>query len=526
MSIQTSEKSGAVDLDGKKVADLADGNLDEYDLVPDGENHEFSVTANGKRLLALRPQAVPGSLPQVNAFDAKGLFLITSLGNRAKLYAGNQLKNVRLGDQSIAVSSSGADLSLSEQNSEVKFGEGSGQGRVAIENSNAPRLAVYSTNMGGQVQITSNVTKARLSVNGTPVKSQGHGWLVNKPPGTYTFELSAEGYESQKWTMTLLSRQVFANKNVNLKPRAKAEVMASLVILRGTPEAVVSVDGSHIGKLDTNGNLELPNALAEGQHSIVIAKANFDSREFPISVKTPEFRLVDSKLSAWPNLAFQTTTPNVTVKYQRAGDSQVHQATASEKLVLQPGQYEFTAEASGYQRYTTKLNLAAGYEGSIPLKLDPVPDYPFQDSTQVIHDGPEWIKSKDPHAFVHLKPGFLHETLIFAKPGKNLFWNKKVEWEIESSDSSARIDYILDGQKMVRKLVSGESASDVKEAKVDVVAAAQATSLSVHIQVDGSHVLISNDKGVVLDDYSAGRPNFSGGWIGIKTESHFVVRDK
>jgi tetratricopeptide (TPR) repeat protein len=526
LSIQTSEKSGTVDLDGKKVADLADGNLDEYDLVPDGESHEFSVTANSKQLLAVQLRAVPGSLPQVIAFDAKSLFLISSLGNRAKLYAGNQLKNIRLGDQNITVSSSGADLSLSEQNSEVKFGEGSGQGAVAIENSNAPRLAVYSTNLGGQVQITSNVAKATLTVNGTPVRSQGHGWLVRKPPGTYTFELSAEGYESQKWTMTLQSRQVFANKNINLKPRAKAEVMASLAIERGTPEAVVSVDGNQVGKLDANGNLELPNALAEGQHSIVIAKANFESREFPISVKTPGFRLVDSKLSAWPNVAFQTTTPNVTVKYQRSGDSQVHQATASEKLVLQPGQYEFTAEASGYQKYTTKLNLVSGYEGSIPLKLDPVPDYQFQDSTQVTHDGPEWIKSKDPHAFVHLKPGLLHETLIFAKPGKNLFWNKKVEWEIEASDNSAHIDYVLDGQKMVRKLVIGEEASDIKETKVDVAAATQSTSLSVHIQVDRSHVLISNDKGVVLDDYSAGRHNFSGGRIGIKTESHFVVRDK
>jgi len=525
-SIQTSEKSGTVELDGKKIADLADGYMDEYDFVPDGGSHEFSVTANGKPLFTVQLQAAPGSLPQVNAFDAKGLFLITSLGSSAKLYAGNQLKNVRLGDQNIAVSSSGADLSLSEKNSEVKFGEGSGQGIVAIENSNASRLAVYSTNMGGQVQITSNVANATLTVNGTPVKSQGHGWLVSRPPGAYTFVLSAEGYESQTWKMTMLSRQVSPNKNVNLKARAKALVMASLVIVSGTPEAEVNVDGTLIGKLDANGNLELLNALAEGQHSIVIAKANFESREFSISAKPPEFRLGDSKLSAWPSVTFQTTTPNVTVKYQRSGDSQVHQATASEKLVLPPGQYDFTAEAPGYQKYTTKLNLAPGYEGSIPLKLDPVLDYQFQDATQVIHQGPEWIKSKDPHAFVHLKPGFLHETLIFAKPGKNLFWNKKVEWEIEASDSSARVDYVLDGQKMVRKLVVGEETSDTKEAKVDVTAATQATSLSVHIQVDGSHVLISNDKGVVLDDYTAGRHTFSGGRISFKTESQFVVRDK
>jgi hypothetical protein len=172
------------------------------------------------------------------------------------------------------------------------------------------------------------------------------------------------------------------------------------------------------------------------------------------------------------------------------------------------------------------LNLAAGYDGSIPLKLDPLPDYEFQDATQVVHDGPEWIKSRDSHAFVQLKAGLLHATLIFAKPGKNLFWNKKIEWRIEASDSSARVEYVLDGQKMVRRLVRGEETSDLKEARVDVAAAIQLTLLSVHIQVDGSHVVISNDKGVVLDDYTAPQHNFAGSRIALKTESQFVVRNK
>jgi tetratricopeptide (TPR) repeat protein len=525
LSIQTSEKSGTVEMDGKKIADLTDGNLDEYDFVPDGNGHELGVTAQGKRLFAIQLQAVPGSVPPVNTFDAKGQFLITSLGSQAKVYAGNQLKNVRLGDQNIAVSASGADLRLSEQNSEVKFGEGSAQGSVAIAYSNAPTLAVYSTNMGGQVQITSNVTGATLTVNGAAVKSQRSGWLVSRLPGTYAFELSAEGYESQKWTMTMLSRHILPNKNVDLKA-AQAGRMAALVIRGGTPEAEVDVDGKRVGKLDANGNLAIPDVLAGGQHRIELTKPNYEGREIPLLAKLPEFRLLDAKLTPWPKLAFQTTTPNVTVKYQRTGDSLAHQATASEKLVLPPGQYDFTVEALGFQKYATKLNLVPGYDGSIALKLDPVPDYEFADATQVIHEGPEWIKSKDPHAFVHLKPGFLHETLIFAKPGKSLFWNKKVEWEIEASGSSARVEYVLDGQKMVRKLVVGETISDLKEAKVDVVAATQATSLSVHIQVDGSHVLISNDKGAVLDDYLAPQHNFSGGRIAIKTESQFVVRDK
>ena len=531
LSIQTSEKSGTVELDAKKIADLADGNMDGYDFVPDGYSHELTVSEGGKQLFAVQLQAVPGALPQVDAFDAKGLFLITSLGNRAKLYAGNQLKNVRLGDQSIAGSPSGADLSLSEQNREVKFGEGGGQGSVPIQSSNAPTLAVYSTNLGGQVQITSNVAGATLTVNGAQVKSQGGGWLVKRQPGAYTFDLSAEGYESQKWTMTLLSRQVLPNKNVNLKlkAQAKAGVMAALVIVGGTPDAQVEVDGTRAGKLDANGNLEVPNALTEGQHKIGLTKQGYDGREIPVVAKLPEFRLTDAKLPAWPKLTFQTTIANVTVKYQRSGDSQVRQAAGSDRLVVPPGQYDFTAEAPGFQKYDTgKVNLPLGFDGSIPLKLNAAPDYQYQDASQIVHDGPEWIKAKDPHGFVHLKTGLLHETLIFAKPGKNLFWNKKVEWRIEAADNSARVEYVLDGQKLQRRFVVGDEASDSKEApKVDVAALNQASSLSVYVQVEGSHVQISNAKGVILDDYVVPQKvNFSGVRISIKTDSQFVVRDK
>jgi tetratricopeptide (TPR) repeat protein len=530
LSIQTSEKSGTVELDAKKIADLADGNMDGYDFVPDGYSHELTVSEQGKQLFAVQLQALPGALPQVDAFDAKGLFLITSLGNRAKLYAGNQLKNVRLGDQSIAGSPSGADLTLSDQNREVKFGEGSGQGSVPIQSSNAPTLAVYSTNLGGQVQITSNVAGATLTVNGTQVKHQGGGWLVKRQPGSYTFELSADGFDSQKWTMTLLSRQVLPNKNVNLKPKAqaKAGVMAALVIVGGTPDAQVDIDGTRAGKLDANGNLEVPNALTEGQHKIGLTRQGYESREISFVAKLPEFRTTDAKLAAWPKLAFQTTIPNVTVKYQRAGDSQVRQATGSDKLVVPPGQYDFTAEAPGYQKFETKVNLPLGYDGSIALKLNAALDYQYQDVSQIIHDGPEWIKAKDPHGFVHLKPGLLHETLIFAKPGKNLFWNKKVEWRIEAADGSARVEYVLDGQKLQRRLVVKDESSDSKESpKVDVAALNQATSLSVYVQVDGPHVQISNAKGVILDDYMVPQKvNFSGVRISIKTDSQFVVRDK
>jgi tetratricopeptide (TPR) repeat protein/predicted Ser/Thr protein kinase len=530
LSIQTSEKTGIVELDGKKIAELTDGALDQDEFVPDGEVHELRVSAEGKKLFDVEFQCTAGSLPQVKTFDTNRLLLITSLGGSARLYAGSRLKNVQMGSQDIAASPAGADLTLSEQNSEVAFGEGSDRQSVPIENSNAPALAIYSAIAGGQVQITANVLGATLTVNGARVKSQRRGWLVRRLPGTYTFKLSAEGYESNTWTMTLLRGQT-VSKQVDLT-QLQRSTLATLVVTGGTPESDIDLDGKHIAKLNGSGNLQLPNVLAEGSHSLVFAKPNFQKHEVSIKVdaKQTEVRLAEEvRLTPWPRLAFQPPDANVTVTYKRVGTSQAFQSMASEKLTLSPGEYELQAESPGFQKFSAKqpITLTAGEDVTFPLKLVAIADYEFQDPAQVIHDGPEWVKSKDPHSFVHLRAGFLHENLVFAKPGKNLFRNKKVEWQIETVDGSAHVDYVLEGSKLTRKLVVGDSISDVNDAKVDVATAAiKSSALSVHIQVDGFHVLISNDNGLSIDDFVAVDHNFSGGRISLKTDSQFLVRNK
>ena len=391
LSIQAPEKTGTVELDGRKISDLSDGSADDSELLPDGNRHKLSVMVRGKPLFTLELQATPGSPPQVTAFDVNGLFLITSLGSNARVYAGNFLKNVRLGDQNIAVSPAGADLSLREDSSEIKFGEGNEQGSLTIERSNAPTLAIHSIDMDGQVLVTSNVDGATLTVNKTAVKRQQRGWLVSRPQGTYNFALSAEGYEPQVWTMDLQRRQTLTKK-VDLKAKARAATTSPLVIVGGTPEAEVEIDGKRVAALDATGNLQLPGALTDGQHSIALAKPYFDGRSFEVSAKAPgEVRIPDAKLIPWPIVAFETTVPNATVKYQRAGDSQFQSVPASTKLRLPLGRYTIVAEASGFQPYGIELKLGSGNNVNVPLKLIPILDYEFQDPTQVIHDGP-WVR--------------------------------------------------------------------------------------------------------------------------------------
>jgi serine/threonine protein kinase len=528
LSIQTAEKSGTVELDDHKIADLSDGNLDEYDLPTDGNEHVLIVRTRGKSLFTVELKATPGSLPNVNDpnvnnFSASGLFVITSLGNSAKVYAGDFLKNVQLGEKNVAVSSSGTELSIGEGTSELKFGETGNEGSVTIEMSNAPTLAVHSISVEGQILVTSNVEGAVLTVDGTSVKRKRRGWQVNRRPGTYKFVLSAEGYEPEKWTIDLLRHQSLI-KNVDLTPKAKQITMSSLVIADGTPEAAVEIDGKPAGALDAKGRLELSNALAEGTHSLKLSKSFYEGRTFKISAKPPaEVRVTEASLVPWPMVMFKTDVQNVTVEYHLNDESQTHQIAASASIPLPPGLYNFVGTAPGFQGDPSNVKLVSG-NVSIPLTLTPVTDYEFQDPAQVTHVGP-WVKLNDASKVVYLKPGLLDVSLVFAKPGKKWLRNKKIEWAIEAKDG-AGVQYEWDGQNLVRKLVKKEG-SDQNATKLEGAAAAKdATSLSVHIQVEGSHVSVSNDKGVLLDGYTAPQHDFSGGRIRIKTDSQFKVTRK
>jgi len=533
LSVHTSSTGGSAELDGQKIADFADGSL-EYDLTPDGLPHKLSVSANGKQIFGLGVQASPGQQPQVTGVDANDVLVVTSLGKDATLYGRSSLGAAHLGDQGVAITPGGAPITVTDQNHDVTFGQGEDQGSVSIDPSNAPVLMVQSLDGQGRVFVTTNAEKAILSVDGVPVQRQNRGWTVSKTPGAHKFMLTAEGYEPQSWTMAI-QRHGIVNKSVALHPKVVTPTMAGLNIGDGTPGAEVSLDGKRVGELDSSGNLYLPGIVPVGKHTVSLTKPGFDAHEYEIAVNPSAAGkpLTDAKIanavlsSSMGTLAFQATVKGVTVKYRRAGDAQFRDANVSDKIQLQPGQYEIVAEAAGYQRFNTTINLGKDVV-TVPLNLTSVPDYDFEDPKQIAHEG-GWIKSITPGKFINLRSGRLNQNLVFARPHKTLFWDKKVDWMIENSAHTARVQYSLEGQsgKLTRKLVSGEEGSNQKEAKVDAQVAGQKDSLSVHIRVNGQNgqqVRILNDKGVVLDEFNAPGQDFSNGRIAIRSDSLFLVR--
>ncbi len=298
VSIQISAKSGTVELDGQQIRDLIDGSMDEFNLTPDGNSHKLAVIGQGKQLFAVDFQAAPGSRPRVTALDANDVFVVTSLGNTANVYGNNLLTSVRIGDQTVPVLPSGADLDLSEQNREISFAEGNDQGSLAIDISNAPALTVHSLTTEGQLLITTNAEGPSLTVDGATVQRQKPGWLITGLVGSHTFAVSANGYQTQQWTMTLHRGQTL-RKRVVLVPEVQSPTLAFIEITDGTPGADVYVNGESKGQIDANGSLII--RVKAGVYTVAISKHGYESKVVrDISV---------SKHVAFPNAALTPTRP-------------------------------------------------------------------------------------------------------------------------------------------------------------------------------------------------------------------------
>jgi hypothetical protein len=532
LSIHTSESLGKVELDGQKVADLTEGALDDYALPSDGASHWVTVTARGRTIFSVEMQVAPAAQPKITNLEGEDLFAVTSLGSQATWYGDDQIKNPRIGEQIVALSTSGAPLSLSEQNHQLYFGQGKDEGSFAVEISNAPTLAIQSLSAEGQVFITANVDTARLIVDGSLVPGKRR-WMVRKPPGQHSFQLSADGYESQAWTLNM-QRGRAPNKIVELIAKAVPVVPSALTITGGTAGANVVLDGKSVGDLDSNGNLQVPKILNPGSHRVVFSKSGFELQTRDIFVNPPaQGKAVADAIISNPVLSaskaavtFQVTPKDSIVRYRRAGDAQYQAVTPGESVSLVPGEYEVVAESAGHQRVTRTFTLGRDAL-SVPLNLPAVPGYELADLNQIERQG-EWFKAKEASQFVYLKSGILSLGLFFQRPGKTLFWDKKkVEWQIEDPIHHSRVQYALDmGGKLVRKLIVGQETYSPVEAKVEAQSNARPGIVSLHVHLEGGRVRVTNDSGHILDEFTAPGQDFSRSRIGVRTDSLFIVRSE
>lgn len=526
ISIETSEKDGAVELDDQKVGDLSNGVLENYELAPDGNEHKLSVVVRDRRLFTLAFQAIPGAAPRLNPISANDFLAVAGLGANTTLYGGNSLKNVRLDEHKIAdADSSGVALPpLTDQIHELKYGTSGEEGSVTLGVTPAPVLIIHSIAPIEQFLVTSNVEAATLTVDGEVVKRESHGWRLSRPPGMHRFALAADGYKAQTWTMTMRPRQTI-RKEVALVALPAKPATIPVVIANGTSGTEVFLDGRKVGELDSAGNGQFPITATGPRHTLVLQKSGYENRiiNFPTPQPAAAYRVADdyAKLTQLGMLTFSGVAKDLVVKYHRP-EEPVQSANSATQVPVPAGKYEIIVDAPGFTPYRTEVTVMSGQP--TPVNLSAVGPIPAVDDLAQVTRENGWFKGKDPSKFVYLKSGALNVDLVFSKPkSPNIFTKGKILWKVESSDGQAEVQYELEDQKLTRRLEVGGRATDQKSSKVEVGSVTQSGTLSVHVQVEHSRIRVTNDRGEMLDDYSAAGHDLSKGRIGIRTSSLFAL---
>jgi hypothetical protein len=359
-------------------------------------------------------------------------------------------------------------------------------------------------------------------MDGTAIPSHKGRWVITDVTGQHQFAMSADGYKPETWTAILQRGQTSA-KAVVLQPIIETPKQATLAIRNGTPGAEVFLKGQRVGELDSNGNLELHDALSKGTYKLTMRKAYYEDREIEV-VATGDSREVTPQgnmaLTPWPTLSFQTHIPGARVTFWRVDTpGPKHEVGATQKNPLPAGTYAISATAAGYEDFATTVTLNKDVE--VPLAFTAIHDYELQDPNQVTREG-EWLKAKKKD--VALRPGVLHVFLTFTRPGKQQFGNKKVEWFVVSPDRQQRVHYTLEGSKLHRELQVGGGVSGASDLTADVRAGGEQAVVGVVVTVEGDRIRIYNEQRKTLDDFTAPTAEFGDGSIVVRTDTLFRIR--
>jgi serine/threonine-protein kinase len=370
ISVQAPVKKGVVQLDGAAAANVTDGGAD-YEMAPDNQSHTLRLLSGGQPVFSMDFKALPGACPQVTSLNSKDMLVIASLGSEARLHSGAPLHNMQLGDQPVGpVTVVGVDLpQLTDQNHDLRFVVGATTGTVAIDVTNAPQLIAHNLTSDVQVVITSNVPAATLTVNQQIVKPQpDHSWQFSRPPGNYSFTLSAEGFYSETKSLHLAVGWP-VNRYVRLMAKTTPPPPAATLVLNNVPRgSSVFLDQQLLGTAAADGTFP-DTQIPLGDHVIEIRKDGYQSsnsfrHNFASGSRVPH----DCSDMLTGILRFTFSFKGwVTVSRNLPGEKAINVTNDHPTVHLQPGTYKITVHADG--NFTPdSVTVVAGETQSVELK--------------------------------------------------------------------------------------------------------------------------------------------------------------
>jgi hypothetical protein len=296
-----------------------------------------------------------------------------------------------------------------------------------------------------------------------------------------------------------------------------------LTILGGTPGATVSVDDSTLGELDDKGNF-VYSGIAPGIHKAQLSKPGYGSRAYygQVFVAGKSFDLPgDKQLSAEAGYARIAVTPaHASVSYKRSGEAEKHPVSdLSRALTLQPGDYEFAADAPNHSASVVQVTIQPNQTVSVALDLQPIKTEETKmdvvNMDEVIKQNGEWYHGRT-DKYIRLLTNDSTNTIFFSKE----FKVKKMSWQIHLEGNT--ITYKLDGKgiSITRNIDGVETTEKVKN---DLSSTGNpSASYAATIKLDKNQVIISREDGIAVNTLHDDKHDWSQAQIFAKGDTYFT----
>jgi hypothetical protein len=229
--------------------------------------------------------------------------------------------------------------------------------------------ALTPSTQTGSIYVTSSPLGATITLDRSQSAITPYTF-TNVPAGSHEVAVDLSGYQTYYTSVNVQNGQT-ATVNAFLTP---VTTSGSLSVSSSPSNAAVYVDGLYRGSTST-----IVGNLAPGQHSVRLSKAGYQDWTGSVSVASGATTYLGPVLVPDQAPAYGTAsiTSNPTGASVYANGMYIGQTSPGGPLIFSqvvPGTYTLLLSRSGYQDYTSTVQVQAGQNYNLIVTLTPVPN--------------------------------------------------------------------------------------------------------------------------------------------------------
>ena len=209
----------------------------------------------------------------------------------------------------------------------------------------------------GYVEINTTPSSASIVLNGQNVTA---GAPVTLSPGTYSYSISASGYNTATGTVTVVAGQMTII-NVNLSTVSVSPTTGQVVIVATPASAIITLNNQIV----SSGT---PVSFSPGTYSYSISASGYNTATGTVNVIAGQTTNKSITLTA----ATSPDTGDVVINATPSGAAITlndQTVTSGVSTILSPGTYNYSVSASGYTTATGTVTVVAGQTKTITVNL-------------------------------------------------------------------------------------------------------------------------------------------------------------